>query len=467
MSQLSVLTPGRWRDFFPQHQLVHRTLMATIVIGFFLAPIKDRYPSPLSYFLFDLGLALTILFWLTGTDRLRRWTLPRTPLTLPLLLFYVVCFAYMFISEMPLWAGLSAWRGWCVASVAFLLGYDLVQSSQQVRFYLWLVIGLSVISGVYGLYQYAAGIESVIGSDTLVMQRHQFVTYATEEGEVEFRIFSTFTSAGAFGTMMGYAGLIALALLTGRRVGSAGKMLLGLALIPMLISLVLTGARGAVVTMLIGVAILCVYRRRIRIYMVMMVLLVVGARFGVELTEGRAMKRLATLTDPQILWGRLSNPLRTGWEAILQAPLGKGLGVTGHGIPFFLLQQHPDLRLVFSDGDFGRVMVEMGVVGLVLLGLILGMALKGAAGAVRMLRGAPDEDVALAIMVSSAMVAAGTLVGSPFLGIPHGLLWWLFMGALFRLQVRWSWRHPQPGPESRPRSSFRRRVPLRPEVSRL
>jgi O-antigen ligase len=101
------------------------------------------------------------------------------------------------------------------------------------------------------------------------------------------------------------------------------------------------------------------------------------------------------------------------------------------------------LRLIFSDGDFGRIMVEMGFVGLLLLSLIMLTAIRGGMKSLRVLRATPSEDAALAIFGSGMMVGITTLVGSPFLGIPHGLLWWFFMGALFKLQAIWSERRRQ------------------------
>lgn len=434
----SLLVPLGWRDLFAQDRLAHSALIGTIFIGFFIAYIKDRYPVPLSYFLFDIGLGVTLLFWLMGTDRLSHLRLPRTPLTLPLLLFYLVCFVYIFFPNVPLLVSLSAFRGWCVSSLAFFIGYDLIKSERHVEFYLRLVILLGMIAGAYGIYQYAAGIESVLSDDVIASQRHQFATYVTEEGELEFRIFSTFVSAGAFGTMMSYTSFIALALAISDKISTRQKVLLGLAILPMLTSLVLTGTRAALLMMLIGVVILYWYKRYFRIYVTVMILIMIGVQLGISLTEGRAASRFASLTNLDVLIGRLSNPFITGWESLMQAPFGHGLGVTGHGVPFYLLQRYPELQLIFSDGDYGRIMVEMGIVGLLLLSLIMLRAIRGGIQSLRMLRTTPSQDAALAILGSSVMVGITTLVGSPFLGIPHGLLWWFFMGALFKLHVIWT-----------------------------
>ncbi|RMG44752.1 MAG: O-antigen ligase domain-containing protein [Acidobacteria bacterium] len=427
----------RFGSVFPENQLAHATLMGTITVGFFLAYIKDHYPSPLSYFLFDIGLVMTLFFWLTGTDRVRRLTLPGTPLTQPLLLFYAVCFVYMFFPQVPMLVSLSAFRGWCVSSLAFLFGYDLITSSRQVRVYLWLVVGLAMIAGLYGVYQYAVGIEHIIGQSPIMAERHRFATYVTEEGEVEFRIFSTFVSASAFGTMMAYASFIAMTLALSERVKRRERWLLMLAIVPMVTSLVLTGTRAALIMMLIGVIVLCWYKRRFRNYMTVLTLIFLGIQLGIGLTQGRAAERFATLMHVNIIIGRLMNPLTTGWQAIVQAPLGHGLGVTGHGVPFFLLQRYPELHLIFSDGDFGRAMVEMGVVGLLLLAFILFTAIRGAHRSLQILRTSSSEDIALAVFGSAVMVGVTTLVGSPFLGIPHGVLWWFFLGALFKLRAVW------------------------------
>lgn len=449
---------AHFKNIFREDRLVHGTLVVTITIGFFLGYIKDHYPSSVNYFLFDIGLAVSLFLWLTSKDRLRRFTLPKTPLTQPLLLFYTVCFVYMCFPDVPFSVSLSAFRGWCVSSLAFLLGYDLMESPRQVKTYLWIVVTLAMVSGIYGVYQYVVGTESAIGQETIIMQRHLGATYVTEEGEVEFRIFSTFVSAAAFGSMMAYASFIALTLAISERVGRLEKFLLMLAIIPMMTSLVLTGTRAALMMMIIGLLILCWYKRRFRIYVTIVALIVVGIYLGIELTEGRAVKRFATLTDPEVLTGRLSAPLVIGLRSLMEAPLGQGLGVTGHGVPFFLMQRYPSFQPIFSDGDFGRVMVEMGIVGFFLLSFILWRAARGAqksflklrakhrfqeVTALRRIRGArksflklrgtAEEDLGLAIFGSAIMIGIGTLVGSPFLGIPHGMLWWFFLGAIFKL----------------------------------
>ena len=259
------------RDFLHllrREKLIHLSLMAAIVIGFFLAPIKDRFPSALSYFLFDIAFGLALFFWLTTRANRGKGLLPSTPLTKVLLVFYAICFVYVLVPDLPMPIGLSALRGWCFFSLAYLLGYDVLTSRRHVRTYLLLVVMLAVLAGLYGLYQYVAGVESVIAADELIAERHQFATYVTPSGEVEFRIFSTFVSAGAFGSMMAYACCIALALAMSKDATRRMRILLLLGIIPMIVSLVLTGTRAALVMVLIGLGVLWSYKRNLRIYIV-------------------------------------------------------------------------------------------------------------------------------------------------------------------------------------------------------
>ncbi len=424
---------GDFGALWERDRLVHFTLVTTIAVGFVLAYIKDHYPSPLSYFLFDLLLALALFFWLTTRAERGRSLLPQTPLTKVLLVFYGLCLTYALTSDTPLLISLSALRGWCFFTLAFLLGYDVIVSSRQMRAYVLLVVALSVLASFYGLYQYIAGVERILPQDELVAERHPFATYVTSTGEVEFRIFSTFVSAAAFGTMMAYASCLALMLaispLTSRRL----RFSLLLGIIPMMVALVLTGTRAAFVMVFIGLGVLWAYRRNLRIYILAGVLISLGVRVGIELTEGRAAERLATLLDPALFAGRLSQPFLTGWEAIRESPLGHGLGRTGHGIPLFLGKWYPTFHPIFADGDFGRIMVEMGLVGFVLLTVIVGTAFKGAVRAVRILNRTADRDLALGILSGALMIGGGTLVGSPLLSIPQGMLWWFSLGGLYRL----------------------------------
>jgi len=413
--------------------LVHLSLTGAIVVGFILAPIKDRYPSPVSYFLFDLFFGLALFFWAIGRVRRGRGLLPETPLTKMLLIFYALCAVYAFFPGIPLWIGLSAFRGWCFFTLAYVLGYDITHSGRQVRAYLLLVILLAVLAGGYGIYQYLVGVESAIPDDELAAERHRFATYVTPTGEVEFRIFSTFVSAGAFGSMMAYASALALILSLTRHLSPLLRALLRAGIVPMMTSLVLTGTRAALVMVLIGVLMLWVHRRAMRVYLGAATLVFIGVWLGIDLTEGRASERFASLADLGLILGRISNPLLTGIQAVREAPWGHGLGRTGHGVPFFMGQWYPTFRPIFSDGDFGRIMVEMGVLGFLGLVLLLGTALRSAWRALRRLKGTPEEEIALAIVSGAFMMGSGTLVGSPLLSIPHGMLWWFFLGAVSKL----------------------------------
>ncbi|MCX7752083.1 MAG: O-antigen ligase family protein [Blastocatellia bacterium] len=422
-----------WAILWRHEKLIHLSLVGAILIGFVLAPIKDRYPSPASYFLFDILFALALFFWATTRVRRGRGLLPATPVTKILLIFFALCAMYALFPGIPLPIGLAAFRGWCFFSLAYLLGYDITRSGRHVRAYLLIVILLSVLAGLYGIYQYVAGIESAIPDDELAAERHRFATYVTPTGEVEFRIFSTFVSAGAFGSMMAYASALALILSLDREITPSVRFFLRLGIVPMMTSLVLTGTRAALVMVLIGLVLLWWHRRSVRVYLVAMVLLSLGMRVGIDLTEGRAAERFASLADVGLILGRVSNPLHAGFQALLDAPWGHGLGRTGHGVPFFMGRWYPTFHPIFADGDFGRILVEMGVIGLVMLALLLGTALRSAWRALQRLKGTPDEEIALAIVCGAFMVSAGTLVGSPLLSIPHGMLWWFFLGAVLKL----------------------------------
>jgi O-antigen ligase len=425
-----------WRELavlWRSEKLVHLSLVGAILIGFVLAPIKDRFPSPASYFLFDILFALALFFWATMRLRRGRGLMPETPVTKALLAFYALCAVYALFPGIPLPIGLAAFRGWCFFSLAYLLGYDITRSRRHARAYLLLVILLAVLAGLYGIYQYVVGAESAIPDDELAAERHRFATYVTPTGEVEFRIFSTFVSAGAFGSMMAYASALALVLSWDREIAPPWRLFLRMAIVPMMASLILTGTRAALVMVLIGLAVLWWCRRRIRIYVIAAALISLGVRVGIDLTEGRAAERFATLTDIGLILGRVANPLRAGVHALSESPWGHGLGRTGHGVPFFMGRWYPTFHPIFADGDFGRIMIEMGVLGVVLLALLLGTALRGAWRALQRLRGTPDEEVALAIVCGAFMIGAGTLVGSPLLSIPHGMLWWFFLGAVLKL----------------------------------
>jgi len=76
--------------------------------------------------------------------------------------------------------------------------------------------------------------------------------------------------------------------------------------------------------------------------------------------------------------------------------------------------------------------VEMGLIGLALLGVLVFGLLPFAHRAARRLMGTGAEDLALGIGPLLLGTGIIVLIGSPLSASPHGTIWWFLLGALVR-----------------------------------
>jgi hypothetical protein len=123
----------------------------------------------------------------------------------------------------------------------------------------------------------------------------------------------------------------------------------------------------------------------------------------------------------------------TAARTLAEAPFGLGLGRTGVGVPFAMVQAQPPGYFIFSDGDIGRAAVEMGIFGVILLAVIVFGLLPYAARAARALRDTSAAGTAVGIGALVVGLGVIILVGSPLSTAPHGTIWWFFLGALVKL----------------------------------
>jgi hypothetical protein len=160
----------------------------------------------------------------------------------------------------------------------------------------------------------------------------------------------------------------------------------------------------------------------------------IAGHFATLLTAGRVVERFTSVfVNEGLLWLRIYAPLTIAGRALADAPLGIGLGRTGIGVPFSIFTSQPTGFFIGSDGDIGRAAVEMGVFGLILIAIVIFGIIPSAARGLKNLVGMPVEDIALGM--GPLIVATGLiiLVGSPLSAAPHGMIWWFFLGTLFKL----------------------------------
>ncbi|HSH94174.1 MAG TPA: O-antigen ligase family protein [Roseimicrobium sp.] len=425
----------RLKSILQGDPLINIVVALAITVGFIHGWLKIRYPSPATTFLFDglMGVALSLTFLrLKKGERL----IPPGPIGKALIVFYGVCLAYvLFPSGPPTLVSLASWRGWCYSTLMFALGYHFTRGVNQVKMFFYVLILLGVGTAIYGLRQTAAEVDAMVAQNAVFAERYATSYYVTDKGK-ELRIFSTFVSSGAFGGTLAYVLIFAVALLTDKRTGKIERALLIVAMIPMAYAMVRSGSRSALISLAFGFAIIAWYRRNLFNFLAVPLLVAIVLKVAMTATGGTTLQRYSTLLDIHQILDRNMIPTQIGWNFIMDGhPIGGGLGRSGYSAPSFLTNRYADTywEYVLTDGDLGRLMIEMGFVGMFVFGNVLLVSMRVLRSSLELLKDSPLSTIALACASCVVMALASFPSGSPFLGIPMGALVWFFLGTLQRL----------------------------------
>lgn len=419
--------------------------LAAVVIGFFHGWMKLHYRSSVVTFAFDIPLTLALLWTVFSVPR-GTAIFPEGPVGTALKFLVGTCAVYGFLPfGVPGLVSLAAFRGWCFIPLVFLLGYHLSRTPRQMEWVSWLLMGLGLVTALYGLRQSPAEVRAMIDSDPYLAYRLQGNFYGSADGS-QFRVFSTFVSSAAFGGTMAFCAVFALAQLT--RPAVTRRTRIGLAGLAGLFAygVVLSGSRTSLVMFLLALGFTAWFRGRFW-QVAMPAAIVVGAMALAGRHKGGAiLERFATLLDYETVHGRLRIVYGPTLTSLAEAPFGGGLGRSGHGVPAILNSLVKDFDWKPVDGDLGRLAVEMGLPGLVVFFATL---LTGAWVSYRVLRdvrGTPLDTVLLPAGAWFLISAICMPIGSPFLSIPVGPLTWFLLGSVVRLHETRVYENHRPQP---------------------
>lgn len=427
---------NRWTDIFRRDALVHLSIMASIVAGTFQGYLKDRIAGPLPYAIAEIFFVGAVMLWF-ATLAVRHEPI-RGPDVIPatILIMVLAPTIYLLDPGTPLLIKLAGLRGWSAFPVACLVALTIVKSPGQLRAYVGLILVLCAMTAVYGIFQYRAGPESVLGISALArIRKGGMLTYGLG-GRVEFRAVSTFTLPATFAAMMVTGILLAAGIVIGTRRRMVIRAAAGALILLCFAGVVASGTRAAMIGTLLGLGIIAWYRGVKLSTLALLAVFAVATYVGVVLTAGRVLARFQTLVAEEgLVWTRMYAPLYVGLRSLLDAPFGIGLGRSGVGVPFAMVQGSGSGFFRGADGDIGRAAVELGVLGLVLLGLTVAVIIPRAARSVAQLRHSATADLALGIGAIILSTAIMFLIGTPLSSVPQATIWWFMLGGLFKLEV--------------------------------
>ncbi len=426
---------NRWTDIFRRDAPVHVGIMIGITAATFQGYLKDRIAGPIPYAIADLAFAAAAMFWFAGLA-IRHQPIRGPGNSLYLIMAIIlVPTLYMLHPGTPLIIELAGLRAWVAYPVGCLMALTVIQNAAQARAYVGLVLGLCIVTAVYGIMQYVAGPEAAL-APPLGLQRHGVTVFYNIMGTSlsEFRAFSTFTFPAPFAGMMVFGMLLAAGIAVSP-LRSRKTRWLAATLLPLFFAgMTVSGTRAALLTLAFGLLVLGWYRGLRPGQLLLLPVLLVAVHLATLLTAGRFVERFTSVFVREgLLWLRVYAPLTIAGRALSDNFFGIGLGRTGIGVPFPIYAAQPTGFFIGSDGDIGRAAVEMGIFGLILIAMVVFGIIPGAARGLKTLVGTPVEDLALGM--GPLIVATGViiLVGSPLSAAPHGMIWWFFLGTLFKL----------------------------------
>ena len=338
-------------------------ICAVIGIGYVYGIVRANLPDGFSHLLFDagvLGLYAAQLWrpqplWqVRRSDELRSWIL--VLVAWPILLFFS-------LRQDPL-IQIVGLRG-NIFLLPFIIFGARLTGDDVYKLALWLSV-CNLAAGALAAVQFVVGVEPFfpMNAVTDIIYRSKDLADYTA-----YRIPSSFSSAHAYaGTMV-----MTIAIVAGAWVqphyGKWQGRLMGTALLMSMLGIFMSATR--VNALILFVLILTTifsgrlpgaYRFRY---------LVVVAAVGYLVAGEERLQRFTTLQDPEFLSERLVGSVNlTFVELAARYPLGNGLGGGGTSVPHFL--QHRIRNVVAMENEYARILLELGLPGLMMWTLFLG-----------------------------------------------------------------------------------------------
>lgn len=247
------------------------------------------------------------------------------------------------------------------------LAFLLFNSRRDLRHFLGLIIGLSVLGSLYGIKQH------VLGVDNMEQAWLNAGAYRTHVLWGQLRIFSTYSEAAQFGSSQGHIGLICLILALGPY-ATWKRVLLGCAALLLFYGMLISGTRGALVVVVVGSFIYLALSKKVKVLLIgtLLAATALGMLKYTYIGNGNAdIVRLRTSLNPNepSLQIRLQNQVVLR-EYLASRPLGGGVGSIGMwGITY-----NPGnfLSTIAPDSYYVKVWAEYGIIGfLIWLGISL------------------------------------------------------------------------------------------------
>lgn len=337
-------------------------LYLVLTLSFTLSILGRYFPSAIPYGLsIDLVLVLSILMLFIKHYRDVKIERLKHPIFWLTLIWMVYIILQIFN---PLAHSFAAWfysmRGIALyQTLIFLLLFLTFETKKDLKPFLFLWLGFSLLGFLWGFKQQAFGVSAA-------EQR-----WLNEGGAIthilfgKLRVFSYYFDAGTFGAAMGQISLICGILVTNAKFSISRRLILGVLCLMFFYGLMISGTRGALAVPGAGAITYLILTKNIRILIPGILVLLLAFSFLKFTTIGQSnyeIQRLRSALDPNdaSLQTRIRNRARL--TLYLEGkPFGGGIGTTGSwGSRFSPGTWLADFE---PDGLYTRLRAESGIVG--------------------------------------------------------------------------------------------------------
>lgn len=430
--------------YFVTRKSVVAGLIAVLATGYMYGITRAQFPTAFSHFIFDASVAGFYLCqpWKARpegrTKALRTWTsmLIGWPFVILLLPFQTIMIS------------LVGLRGNVMVLPALLIGsrlrnVDLIKIGTAVAV-------LNLIACGFGSAEYVWGVQRFYPESAATRLIYQSNDVA---GYQYLRIPATFTNAHVYGGTMVFSLPFLFGMFVSRGASKWQKLTalagVGAAMFGILFSATRT---NFVIAAVLVTFMLAVSKTPLRFK----VLIVLGVlAILIPALDNERFNRFKTLQASGAVTDRIAGSVnRSFWEVLISYPMGNGLGGGGTSIPYFLESELN--RPVTIESEYGRILLEQGIIGLVMWIGFVGWFLSRRSVAFSTSSwqiGRQLGWILCLIAFGGAMIGVGMLIA-----IPQSLMFPVLVGWVTCRQLEPEVAPPTPGayPEAWPALSYYR-----------
>jgi len=412
-------------------------ILTIILVACFDGLLKGISPGWHTQFLKDYFLAVCLMRWIWLSVLGSRRRSVRHPMMPALFLFVAWCAIQMFNTRnYSLLLTLAGFRAWVIWIPLFALTYDYLQHRRQVDRLVLFIIFLLIPIGIYTVVQYNIGYEHLTRLGPGFSHYKRF-SYTTEEWTSEMRPAATMVQPHNLAAAMSCAILLAtgaIVYLSGRKFSQVTAVG-GIAIYT--VAMLMTGGRTAVAGTAVGIVVLLLLTRGLRVAVLVAAVFMIAATQVGGITQARALERIALLvTKRKQAMVRVILPIRNAVRYAGTHFLGSGVAAgTGAGRLIWRISGVGDRpqRLPWTENDFARALMELGVPGLLLHLWMLYSVIRALLAAYRKLQQPRDRWLATGMLAACAGVLTRLLAGPALYTWPQAIFFWIFVGVVLRL----------------------------------